>query len=189
MNFCAALGLLLGVEVVEVAEELVEPVVGRQMLVVIAEMVLAELAGRVALGLHDIGDRGHPVRDAVRVSRHADGQQAGTERLLAEDERRTTRGTALLPIGVGEHRAFIRDAVDVRRLVAHQSSGVGADLWDADVVAEDHEDVRFFVRTECGARCREGRKDGRRELRKAQREFWQFCFHGLCSLKRLNSSG
>ena len=37
-----ALGLLLGVEVVEVAEELVEAVNGRQIFVPVAEMVLAE---------------------------------------------------------------------------------------------------------------------------------------------------
>ena len=42
------LRLLFGVEVVEVAEELVEAVHGRQILVQIAEVVLAELAGRVA---------------------------------------------------------------------------------------------------------------------------------------------
>src|SRR5262245_47971498 len=46
-----ALGLLLGVEVVEIAEELIKAVLGRQMLVAIAEMVLAELAGGVALRL------------------------------------------------------------------------------------------------------------------------------------------
>jgi hypothetical protein len=45
------LRLLLGVEVVEVAEELVEAVVGRQVLVAVAEVVLAELAGGVALAL------------------------------------------------------------------------------------------------------------------------------------------
>ena len=42
------LRLLFGVQVVEVAEELVEPVVGRQELVLVAEVVLAELAGGVA---------------------------------------------------------------------------------------------------------------------------------------------
>jgi hypothetical protein len=44
------LGLLLGVEVVEVAEELVEAVGGGEELVAVAEVVLAELAGRVARG-------------------------------------------------------------------------------------------------------------------------------------------
>jgi hypothetical protein len=42
------LRLLFGVQVVEVAEELVEPVVGRKELVLVAEMVFAELAGGVA---------------------------------------------------------------------------------------------------------------------------------------------
>ncbi len=50
------LRLLLGVEVVQVAEELVEAVVGRQMLVEIAEMVLAELRGGVAERLEEFGD-------------------------------------------------------------------------------------------------------------------------------------
>ena len=45
------LGLLLGVEVVQVAEELVEAVHRRQVLVAVAEVVLAELAGGVALRL------------------------------------------------------------------------------------------------------------------------------------------
>ena len=50
------LRLLLGVEVVEVAEELVEPVHGGQVLVTVALVVLAELAGGVALALQH---RGH----------------------------------------------------------------------------------------------------------------------------------
>ena len=50
------LRLLLGVEVVQVAEELVEPVHGRQELVAVAEVVLAELAGRVAERLEQLRD-------------------------------------------------------------------------------------------------------------------------------------
>ena len=45
----AELGLLFGVEVVEVPEELVEAVRGGQELVAVAEVVLAELARGVAL--------------------------------------------------------------------------------------------------------------------------------------------
>ena len=45
------LRLFLGVEVVEVAEELVEAVIGRQHVVEVAEVVLAELPGGVALVL------------------------------------------------------------------------------------------------------------------------------------------
>ena len=50
------LRLLLGVEVVEVAEELVEAVDRGQVLVAVAEVVLAELAGRVAERLEQFGD-------------------------------------------------------------------------------------------------------------------------------------
>ena len=56
------LGLLLGVEVIEVAVELVEPVHGRQVLVQVAEVVLAELAGGVAERLEQFGDRRDPRR-------------------------------------------------------------------------------------------------------------------------------
>ena len=41
------LGLILGIEVVKIAEELVEAVNRGQKLVAVAEMVLAELSGRV----------------------------------------------------------------------------------------------------------------------------------------------
>ena len=51
------LRLFLGVQVVEVAEELVEAVHRRQVLVAIAEVVLAELAGGVAERLEQLGDR------------------------------------------------------------------------------------------------------------------------------------
>jgi hypothetical protein len=44
-------------EVMEIAEEFVETVVGRPEFVVVAEMVLPELAGRVAQRLEDLGDR------------------------------------------------------------------------------------------------------------------------------------
>ena len=52
--------LFLGVEVVEVAEELVEPVNGRQMLVAVAEVVLAELPGGVAEVLQELADATDP---------------------------------------------------------------------------------------------------------------------------------
>jgi hypothetical protein len=51
------LRVLLGVQVVEVAEELVEAVGGREELVLAPEVVLAELTGRVAERLQELGDR------------------------------------------------------------------------------------------------------------------------------------
>ena len=50
------LGFLLGVEVIQVAVELVEPVHGRQVLVQVAEVVLAELSGGVTERLEQFGD-------------------------------------------------------------------------------------------------------------------------------------
>ena len=52
-------------------------------------------------------------------------------------------GAALLAVGVGEEHAFVGDAVDVGRPVAHQPVAVAAQVRDADVVAPDDEDVRL----------------------------------------------
>ena len=49
-------GLVLGIEVIEVAEELVEAMHGGQEFVAVAEMVLAELPGRIALRLQQLSN-------------------------------------------------------------------------------------------------------------------------------------
>jgi hypothetical protein len=51
------LGLFLGIEMVEVAEELIEPVIGGQELVLVAQVVLAELPGGVTQVLQNHRDR------------------------------------------------------------------------------------------------------------------------------------
>ena len=60
LRIVGVLRLFLGVEVIEIAEELVEAVHRRQMFVAVAEMVLAELAGGVAEGLQDVRDARDP---------------------------------------------------------------------------------------------------------------------------------
>src|SRR5262245_11232601 len=50
------LRLLLGVQVIEVAEELVEAVGGREELVQVSQVVLAELAGGIPEGLEQFGN-------------------------------------------------------------------------------------------------------------------------------------
>ena len=89
----AVLGLLLGVEVVQVAEELVEPVVRGEELVEVAEVVLAELARCVALLLQRRRDGGVVVLEADVGTRHADLGQAGSIRILTAIERGTACGT------------------------------------------------------------------------------------------------
>ena len=66
--------LVLGVQMIEVAEELVEAVHGRQELVAIAEMVLAELSGRVALRLEQLGNGRVLLRHPLLRGRQADLQ-------------------------------------------------------------------------------------------------------------------
>ena len=56
LRIVGQLRLLLSVEVVEIAVELVEAVIGRQELVLVAKMVLAELPGRVTERLQHLGD-------------------------------------------------------------------------------------------------------------------------------------
>ena len=117
------LRLLLGVQVVEIAEQLVEAVDRRQQVVAVAEVVLAELAGRVAKRLEQFGDRRVFFLQAFVRARQADLGQAGADGRLPGDERRAAGGAALLAVPVGEQRAFLGDAVDVRRLVAHHAHG------------------------------------------------------------------
>jgi hypothetical protein len=66
------LRLFLGVEVVEAAEELVEAVHRRQMFVAVALVVLAELAGGVALALEDRGHGHVGLLPAFLRAGHAD---------------------------------------------------------------------------------------------------------------------
>ncbi|MNV12344.1 hypothetical protein D3C71_1029420 [compost metagenome] len=145
------LRLFFGVEVVQVAEELVETVVGRQVFILVAQVVLAELAGGVALGLEGLGDGDVTLLQANRCARDADFRQAGTQRRLPGDERRTPGGAAVLRVVVGEHHAFFGNSVDVGRLVADHAHGIGADVGLADIVAEDHQNVGFFSGS---GRCR-----------------------------------
>ena len=107
-------------------------------------MVLAELAGDVALRPEQRGDRRVGGRHALGRAWQADLGEAGADRRLAGDEGGAAGGAALLAVPVGEHRALVGDAVDVGRLVAHHPAVVRADVESADVVAPDDEDVRLL---------------------------------------------
>ena len=119
-------GFFFGVEMIEVAEELVEAVVGRQHAVEIAEMVLAELAGRVALVLEAGGDGHDVLLHPDRGAGDADFGEAGAIDALPGDEGRASRGAGLFAVGIGEHHAFLGDAVDVGRLVTHEPVRIAA---------------------------------------------------------------
>ena len=144
LRIVGVFGLFLRVEVIEVAEELVEAVHRRQILILVAEMVLAELPRGVAERLEQLRDRRVFRAEADVGAGHADLGEAGADRVLAGDEGRASGGAALLAVIVGEGDAFVGDAVDVGRAVAHLSAAVVADIPPADVVAPENEDIRFI---------------------------------------------
>ena len=151
---------LLGVEVIEVAEKLVEAVFCGQHLVAVTEVVLSELAGHVALGLEQGGDGGVFLFQTFRHAWQADLGEAGADRRLAGDEGGAAGGAALLAIPVGEQRTFLGDAVDVRRFVTHHAHVVGADVELADVIAPDDEYVRLlFLSRSDGSECERKAQD------------------------------
>ena len=136
------LRLLLGVEVVEVAVELVEAVHGGEELVLVAQVVLAELPGGIAQRLQQLRDRRILGLQPDVGAGYPDLAQAGAEHALAGDERRPPGRAALLAVGVGEPHPLGGDPVDVGRPVAHQPVAVAAQVGDPDVVAPDDQDVR-----------------------------------------------
>ena len=132
------------VEVVEVAPELLEAVRGRQRVGVVAEVVLAELAGVVAEVVQELGDRRGAGPQVGRAAGKLRRDHAGPKRVHAGEEGVATGGAALLGVVVGEECPLVADAVDVRRLADHQAAVVDRRLHVADVVAHDEEDVRLL---------------------------------------------
>src|SRR5262245_20269859 len=95
----ARLRLLRGIEVIEVAEKLVEALHRREVLVAVIEMVLAELAGGVAERLEQFRTRCVPRLQTDGRGGNADLRQAGAQRALTGDEHRS------LGVVVREHHA------------------------------------------------------------------------------------
>ena len=114
--------LLLGIEVIEVAEEFVEAVLGRQILVAIAEMVLAELPGCIAERLERLGDGHVAILQSDRAAPGMPTLQRPVRRQpwpVMKVERPAVQ--LFSRVVVGEHHAFLGDAIDVRRAVAHHA--------------------------------------------------------------------
>ena len=160
LRIVAVRRVLHRIQVVEVAEELIEAVHRRQELVEVAQMVLAELAGGVAHRLERRGDGRRLGRHADRRAGLADGGQAGADRQLAGDEVGATGRAARLGVVVGEAHALGGKLVEVRRLPGHDALVVGADIEPADVVAHDDDDVRWFGGRLCRRRAAECQPKG-----------------------------
>ena len=100
--------ILHRVEVIQVPEEFIEAVDRGQELVQIAQVILPELAGRIAHRLQHRRDRGCLFRHADRRPRLPDCRQTGADRDLAGDEVGASRRAARLGVVVGEARALGR---------------------------------------------------------------------------------
>src|SRR5690349_21124297 len=107
------LRFFFGIEVIQIAVELVEPVNGWQELIEVAKVVLAELARGVALLLEEGGDRYRLVLEAHLRAWNTHLGHAGAVHTLPSDERGAACGAGLLAVGVGEEHPLIGNAVDV----------------------------------------------------------------------------
>src|SRR5262249_27050729 len=146
LGIVGILRLLFGVEVVKIAEEFVEAMDSRQKLVAIAEVILAELAADITLWLEELSD-GRILRlDSQCRSWQANFGHASADWRLAGNERRATGGAALLAVPVREKCPFLRDAINVGRLITPDAMVITAWVEPADVIAPDDKDVWFVCR-------------------------------------------
>ena len=151
---------------VKVAPEFLEAVRRRQRIGMVAEVVLAELAGGVAEVVEEFRDRRCAGTQIGGTARQLRRDHAGAHGRHAGEERVAPGRTALLGVVGHEHRTFLADAIDVGRGVEAQAILVDAHLHPADVVAHDEQDVRFL----CGLSGSRSRADAEKKTR-----------HGKCS--------
>ena len=108
------------VEVIEVAEKLVKAMDGGQIFVAVAEVVLAELAGGVALRFERGGNGAGFRRQTDFGTRLTDRGQAGADGQFAGDEVGAPRRATRFRVVVGEEHAFLGELVEIRRPARHQ---------------------------------------------------------------------
>ena len=141
------------------AVEIIEALIGRQILAVIAEMPLAEAACRIARSLESLRYGYLVAEHTVGITAHFNGiEYAGRgERRecvngriydivgisaigIAPGERGKTRGRAdgIARIEIRELRAFFADAVDVRGIIYRAVCG---DIAVAEIVHENKQDI------------------------------------------------
>ena len=109
------LRLLRGVEAVEVAAELVEPLTVGSDSLRSPTWFLPNCAGGVAEALHHSADRGIELAHPHRRAGEADLGQPGAQAVLAGEEGGAAGGAALLAVVLQEADPLLADAVDVGR--------------------------------------------------------------------------
>ena len=117
----------------------------RQRIGMVAQMVLAELAGVVAEIEQELGERGRAGSQVRWAAGQLRRDHAGTQRGHAGEESVAPGRAALLGVVAHELGALIGNAINVRRFAETQTSLVADDLHPADVIAHDEQDVWFLL--------------------------------------------
>ena len=157
LRIVAVEGILHRIEVIQVAEELVEAVNGWQKLVEVAKVILAELARGIAHRLERRGDRRRLRRQSDVRARLAHGRHPGSDGELTGDEVGAAGRAARLGVVVGEQHPLGGESIEVRRPTGHDPAVVGADVEPTHVVRHDGDDVRLpRRRVLLGSRRRRG---------------------------------
>src|SRR4030095_5917305 len=146
----AQLRLLLGIQVVKIAEEFVEAMHGRQVLVLVAKVVLAELASAVTKRLKKVGDAGVFGPHAQRGTRDPHLAQTGAKYALPRNERGAPRRAALLAVVVRKDHPFVGDPIYVGRPITHHTFRKATKVRLADIVTPYDKNVRLALSAAAG---------------------------------------
>jgi len=106
---------------IQIAVELVETVHGRQEFVFIAQVILAELSSRIALGFQQLGNGHILFLKSYIGTRQPYFAKPCTEYALSCDKSGTASGTTLLGVVISKNNAFIGNAVNVGCFVTHHA--------------------------------------------------------------------
>src|SRR5262249_7322899 len=117
----------------------------RQELVQVAQMVLAELAGRVSHRFEDVGDSDRLIRDAEWSSGLSDCRKAGAKWQFASDEVRPSGGATGFRIIIGEAHSLGGQAVEIGCPSRHDTLVIDLNIGPPDVVAHDDNDIRSLL--------------------------------------------
>src|SRR6266478_9601034 len=131
---------------------LVEAMLDRVGLGLVAEMPLAREVGRVAVLLEELRNGGCLLAKGVLVARRDDDRQRRADGNAPGDQRGAAGGATRLAVPTGEMRAFLGDAIDVWGGMAEVCASARdiTEVTPADVVGHEDDDVWFLL---CESRC------------------------------------
>src|SRR4051812_47417373 len=132
------------IEVIEIPEELIEPMHGRQKLIEIAQVIFTELTGCISLRFERCSN-GASLRWYTHLGTGlADGGHTSADRKFAHDEVRSPCGATRLSVVIGEQHPFLGEFVEVWCAPCHHATMVSAYVPHPDIITHDEQDVGFL---------------------------------------------